>query len=54
MVKRLIVNLVLEYGGRATKSLANAYKRVVAGEGMYRILYTYRAECFKNMSISEI
>ena len=33
MVKRLIMNLVLEYGAKITKSVANAYRRVVSGEG---------------------
>jgi hypothetical protein len=35
MVKRLIVNMILEYGGRFTKSVANAYKRVASGEGKF-------------------
>ena len=33
MVKRQIINLAIEYGGRFAKSIATAYKRVVAGEG---------------------
>mmetsp|Transcript_32685 Transcript_32685/g.28944 ORF Transcript_32685/g.28944 Transcript_32685/m.28944 type:complete len:162 (+) Transcript_32685:9-494(+) len=33
MVKRLILNLVLEYGGKVAKSVTMAYKRVASGEG---------------------
>ena len=33
MVKRLIINLILEYGGKVAKSVTMAYKRVASGEG---------------------
>ncbi|CAI2379330.1 unnamed protein product [Moneuplotes crassus] len=33
MVKRLIMNLILEYGGKVAKSVSMAYKRVASGEG---------------------